>query len=335
MKRHVLAAAVAALSSPVLAGVIGGTHDGMGPGHGPVVNHTYMPARAAGADAQRIKASAALVTKQTRGSFRTTCLPSHFAHDDPIVWPGKSGATHLHVFFGNTGTDAHSTTESLMTSGGSTCKGGTANRTAYWVPAMIDTRDGSPVVPYDIGVYYKGGGPGVAPSSIAYLPTGLRMIAGSAKASSPQSGAIVRWQCKSHTVRVTDTMHGPSIPQCPAGTIVMQEIFFPQCWDGVNLDSPDHKSHMAYPGYYTGCPASHPVALPQITFNVHYVSGDWVPYGRLSSDMYPEDQPAGYSSHGDWWGAWDEDVMRAWVDNCDRAAFDCHSDLLGDGRAIY
>ena len=21
---------------------------------------------------------------------------------------------------------------------------------------------------------------------------------------------------------------------------------FPQCWDGVNLDAPDHKSHMAY-----------------------------------------------------------------------------------------
>jgi hypothetical protein len=333
--RHV-AALLAAAALPALAGVIGGTHDHMGPGHGPVVDHAHMPAPADGASEPRVRPTGTAITKQSRGSFRTTCGPSHFAHDDPIVWLGKPGATHLHVFFGNTGTDANSTAESLATTGNSTCRGGTANRTAYWVPAMIDTRDGSPVVPYDIGVYYKGGGPGVVPASIAYLPAGLRMIAGSAKASSPQSGAVVRWQCKSHgTVRILDTMHGPSIPQCPAGSMVMQEVFFPQCWDGVNLDSQDHKSHMAYPGYYTGCPASHPVALPQITFNVHYVAGDWVPYGRLSSDMYPEDQPAGYSSHGDWWGAWDEDVMRAWVDGCARAAFDCHADLLGDGRALY
>lgn len=44
---------------------------------------------------------------------------------------------------------------------------------------------------------------------------------------------------------------------------------FPTCWDGVNLDSPDHREHVAYPASGTfesggPCPATHPVRLPQI-----------------------------------------------------------------------
>jgi len=53
---------------------------------------------------------------------------------------------------------------------------------------------------------------------------------------------------------------------CPAG--IMTTIPFPPCWDGKNLDSPNHKSHVAYPdgAYDRGaeCPASHPVNIPQI-----------------------------------------------------------------------
>lgn len=44
------------------------------------------------------------------------------------------------------------------------------------------------------------------------------------------------------------------------------------CWDGTNLDSPDHKSHVAYSG--TGasgggaCPSTHPVKLPQVMYEL-------------------------------------------------------------------
>lgn len=46
------------------------------------------------------------------------------------------------------------------------------------------------------------------------------------------------------------------------------------CWDGVNLDSTDHKSHVAYSqggGGATGggnCPSSHPVKVPQIMYEI-------------------------------------------------------------------
>jgi hypothetical protein len=48
------------------------------------------------------------------------------------------------------------------------------------------------------------------------------------------------------------------------------EIMFGSCWDGKNLDSPDHKSHVAYPDLVMNgnCPDSHPVRLPGLFFEV-------------------------------------------------------------------
>jgi hypothetical protein len=46
-----------------------------------------------------------------------------------------------------------------------------------------------------------------------------------------------------------------------------------RCWDGKNVDSPDHKSHVAYPSSGTfessgPCPSTHPVKLPQVMYEV-------------------------------------------------------------------
>ena len=111
------------------------------------------------------------------GAFRTVCEFSHMAFDDPIVYPGQPGKSHLHVFFGNTGTSANSTAASIANTGNSTCRGGTINRSGYWAPAMIDTRDGTPVTPQSMVIYYKTGYNGVKPGDIKSLPQGLRMMA--------------------------------------------------------------------------------------------------------------------------------------------------------------
>jgi hypothetical protein len=252
------------------------------------------------------------------------------AFDDPIVFPGQPGRSHLHVFFGNTGTTGNSTPSSIANSGNSTCRGGILNRSAYWVPAMIDTRNGAPVRPKDAGFYYKLGYRGVSNASVQTPPQGLRMIAGDTNNSSPRGP--INYFC--HGVS-GDSMDGPSIPNCPVGSEVWQVIWFPQCWDGVNLDSPDHKSHMAYAN--NGCPASHPVPLPEITLNVVYTVTEansplrW----RLSSDNYSSSLPGGYSSHGDWMNGWRPDIIDTFVRRCIRDGRDCQSHLLGDGRAIY
>ncbi len=57
---------------------------------------------------------------------------------------------------------------------------------------------------------------------------------------------------------------------CPRG--IRATIIFPSCWDGKNLDSPDHRSHMAYSGRQAlagdSCPSSHPVRVPQVMYEV-------------------------------------------------------------------
>ena len=117
------------------------------------------------------------------------------------------------------------------------------------------------------------------------------------------------------------------------------EIYFPHCWDGRNLDSVDHTSHMDYPrpdgSGGNRCSAHHPVPLIEITFNIHYriTERNQATHWRLSSDNYSG--PAGYSAHADWWNGWDEAVMNSIVRNCINRAWDCHGHLLGDGRAIY
>jgi hypothetical protein len=270
------------------------------------------------------------------GQFRIMCTFSHMNFDDPIVYPGRPGAAHLHTFFGNTGANASSTEQSIRDTGNSTCLGGTINRSAYWVPSMIDTATGKPVVP-DVAVFYYKQGYMISPSrAIQPMPAGLRMIAGDPTNSQPGSFGI-RFNCFDGQA---SRQYGYEIPNCPVGSQLYQEIFFPQCWDGRNLDSPDHKSHMSYPVEVPGgysCPGSHPVPLPQVTFNIAYAvqTKDAPRNWRLSSDTYDTSRPGGYSSHGDWFNGWKKDVSDAWNAGCVQATRDCHVQLLGDGRMMY
>ena len=113
-------------------------------------------------------------------------------------------------------------------------------------------------------------------------------------------------------------------------------VVFPQCWNGKDLDSPDHQSHMAYP-VNGACPGTHPVAIPEVSFQVRYSvprgvrSSEW----RLASDLYDPSKPGGYSAHGDWFEGWKREFAETFVKNCDQARRDCQSSLLGDGREIY
>ena len=299
----------------------------------PTINAARIPAATAGSAQVRMNTTGEQpASSDGTGNFRTVCDYSHMAFDDPIVLPNQPGRSHLHTFFGNTGVTGNSTADSIANTGNSTCRGGILNRSAYWVPAMIDTRDGTPLRPSESHFYYKTGYAGVVPSTVQAFPSGLRMIAGDAKSVGPNS--MASYSC--HSASGT-SMAGPSIPNCPAGTELYQHIVFPQCWDGTNLDSPDHKSHMAYPTAGRGCPASHPVPVPEITFNIVYpvTEANSPQRWRLSSDNYSTSQPGGYSAHGDWFNGWRPDIMDTFVRNCDRTARDCHSHLLGDGRAIY
>jgi hypothetical protein len=300
-------------------------------GMGPTINNALFPAGDPGIDYLAIRQS-----KETPqpdgggiGAFRTECFYSHMGYNDPLVFPGQPGVSHLHAFFGNTITDANSTSESLRTSGKSTCRGGLANRSAYWVPALIDTATGAPLKPARGSMYYKSGYGGVKPQDIKPFPQGLRMLAGNAKATTLQENAY--WGCANVYLGKL-----ASIPNCAAGDNVIMTVAFPQCWNGKDIDSTDHRSHMTYPTPGVGCPATHPVAIPEITFNIFYkVPSTGTAKWRLASDMYDASMPGGMSAHADYMEAWQPEIVKTWVTNCSNKALDCSSQYLGDGREIY
>ncbi|GJG89224.1 hypothetical protein tb265_44050 [Gemmatimonadetes bacterium T265] len=272
------------------------------------------------------------------GSFRTTCGMARFAFDDPIVFPGQPGASHLHMFFGNAGVSAASTAASLASTGNGTCLGGTLNRSAYWMPAVIDPATSTAQVP-DLAVIYYKSGYDMNPAAIQPFPQGLRIITGNMKAASASDQPYgISWSCRS----ANGNNATASIPNCAAGDAIRLTIIFPQCWDGTNLDASDHKSHMAYPNYsntagQSRCPADHPVPLPEITehFDFPVLAGAVPSRWRLSSDMYGTSLPGGYSAHADWMLGWDTTTMKTIVTQCLNKSVDCQVGMLGNGQTLY
>jgi len=265
------------------------------------------------------------------GAFRITCDPSHMGFDDPLVYPGQPGRSHLHYFFGNTETDAYSTPAKLAAKGRSTCMGGIADRSAYWVPAMIDTSSDTPIRPLASMFYYKNGFYNIDPKTIQNMPEGLRMLAGTASNASP-SGPFV-FRCIGGSTSGKSSM---SVLNCAKGTTLRMELHFPECWDGQNLDSPDHKSHMAYRTSAT-CPATHPVPIARLSFLIDYpvTSANIAKTWRLASDMYSASLPGGYSAHGDFMNGWAPEAMDSFMTDCNRANKDCHAHLIGNRKRMY
>lgn len=287
------------------------------------------------------------------GAIRLLCNWSKISFDDPLVYPGQPGKAHLHTFFGNTAIDAFTTPENIRSKGNATCRGGTVNLSGYWVPTMINTATSLPVIPRSLLVYYKTGIWGwtgnMMSNPVRPIPKGLRMITGNAAGSTPNTKSW--FGCSMPGDQGTRPGSGTSIPTCMPGDVLRVHIDFPQCWDGVNLDSPDHQSHMATSVAWWDdpatkgqaspdanrpfkCPASHPVILPLITFNTDYVVGvgDDTSKWRLASDTYDSKLPAGYSVHADWMNGWDPAISDIWGVKCMREARDCGSFNVGDGR---
>jgi hypothetical protein len=265
------------------------------------------------------------------GEFRIDCDVSHMSNDDPILYPGQSNAAHSHTFLGNTSTFSRSSATSLMAKDKrSTCRGGAANKSAYWVPSMIDTETGTPLAPKGALWYYKSGSI-IDGSKIQVPPNGLKIIAGNPKATSPQPTQFPAYNCRAAGDNSGQYVATKNLPACAKGGKVVYTIAFPQCWDGKNLDSPDHISHMANPSRGS-CPATHPVPIPHLSLNVYYdvTSDKGTEMWRLASDNYPKNgYNAGYSLHADWIAAWHTPTITKIVKQCLNKKLECGNSLLG------
>ena len=277
------------------------------------------------------------------GAFRFVCMPSHNAYDDPIVYPGQPGMSHLHTFFGNTDADANSTYKSLRTTGGSTCNN-VLNRSSYWMPSMMHVT-GKVVMPDWISIYYKRAPAGSEecrkqPKGCLAIPRGLRYVFGYDMQNPAKSApAIYRWfNCtgagavEGHFATIAEAAKG-----CPAGSHLGAVIVGPNCWNGRELDSSDHRSHMAYQSYgdwgYAKCPDTHPYLIPFFELGAWFSNDGTAAQWKLSSDLMMG-SAGGVTMHADWFGAWEDSVKDLWTANCIDAAASCSGGDLGDGRQI-
>jgi len=156
------------------------------------------------------------------------------------VYPGQPGKSHDHTFIGNDTTNAFSTLTSLLGQSSSCRRPG--DMAGYWVPTPIDAA-GKAITPRSATVYYRRH----TLDPVQPFSQGFKLIAGNSKATAPQGLMITSWNCGPVAeIRPTST-----IPTCPDAKQqgLALHVQFPNCWDGVNLDSPDHQSHMAYSGH--------------------------------------------------------------------------------------
>jgi hypothetical protein len=260
------------------------------------------------------------------GNFRVACNYSHFAYDDPIIHPNKPGAAHLHMFFGNTAVNAHTTTNSLINTGGGSCNGFELNRSGYWIPAMLDGK-GNTVVPDQIIVYYKT----KDPTTTQPMPQGLKIVAGNLNADNFTLSNQLGWSCgkNGHSYNKTNR-----IPNNCGNDPINFYVAFPFCWDGKNLDSPNHNSHLAYTPDNAPCPTTHPVRLPQITVLVYYPPANTTGWHLSSDHKGTYNTAPGATLHADWYGGWHTPTMNLWTKHCIQASRNCSFGQTGTPNAL-
>ncbi|MBB4698071.1 DUF1996 domain-containing protein [Paractinoplanes abujensis] len=245
----------------------------------------------------------------THREFQMNCSVSRGnLNDDPIVFPNMPGASHSHTFMGNTTTNAATTVASLK--GGSTSCITPGDKTGYWMPTLLNgTTAVQPVGRQTI--YYKSGV--IDYRSVRPFPEGLRYVVGSPTATLEDfrnhPGAVEGFECG-------DLSFQWDIPaNCVAGSQLNVRFQAPSCWNGLHLDTPDHKSHMAYPVLGV-CPASHPVAVPMIEFKMA-----WPVSGNMSNVRFSSGR--GYSFHYDVFNAFDPPTLAALVRHCINGGLQC------------
>lgn len=284
------------------------------------------------------------------GAFRFICMPGQLRKDDPIVYPGQPGRSHLHQFFGNDAADAFSTYSSLRTTGNSTCMS-PVNRSAYWVPALLNGK-GQVVRPDYVTIYYKrrpSTDPVVSdPKHPQYqgkatsLPNGLRFVFGRDMlnlAAAPTGEP--HFACEGPVPFTPGDWKNLEEAQaaCPTGNRIGARLVAPDCWDGKNLDSDDHRSHVSYGSYgswgYLRCPASHPFVIPAFTMVVWYTQVPGETYSFVSDQMDTSPRhKRGDTFHADFFMAWDPLVHELWEKNCLDKMLNCSSGDLGNGQRI-
>ncbi|MFF3274300.1 DUF1996 domain-containing protein [Streptomyces chrestomyceticus] len=263
------------------------------------------------------------------GSFRSECGRNENGHNNPdnlIVAPGVSnGAHHLHDYVGNLATDAFSSDNELA-GAGTTCANG--DRSTYYWPVLRlrdngrerdanapgggqDGNVGTILRPAEVSLTFDGG----EAEKVTAMPPFLRVLTGDAKAlTNGPANANASWSCTGFEDRQLRNKY----PICPRGSKVVRSLAFPNCWDGRNTDSANHRTHVVFPGRNGQCRSGFR-PIPRLVQRLTYA----IPPNTLYAvDSFPDQLHNPVTDHGDFINLMPQRLMRTAVD-CVNSGRDC------------
>jgi len=274
------------------------------------------------------------------GLFTVSCAPLTVQRSDPIIHPGVAGA-HVHSVVGGNAFRRTMDGRAAENATATSCSF-SLDHSNYWVPALYhQNSDGMWELVHWSGsaVYYLRRACNYDPNlnncdaenavQLAF-PYGFRMVAGD-PARRTNNASLFADQAVDIVCLGGNSPEGPGFPKSRCDRMRAQ-VFFPSCWDGKNLDSPNHQDHMSYPakGAYNGgvCPASHPVALFSIFYEFFFETNTITDFNRFAWSC---GDATGYGFHGDFLMGWtDRDKLQNAFPTCN--AGNCPT--LGNQAAV-
>lgn len=252
-----------------------------------------------------VQATTTQAVKGQTGAFAVDCDRTKRKPIDPVAAPGGRSISHLHDFFGARRISASSRPSDLVR-GRHSCSLAEDHST-YWMPSLFNrgrVQEGDALQVY----YYL-------PKGAQAIPFGLIMVAGDAQRRGGTNPQWSSWSCQ------PSSDYGETNPPlCDGDNWYLAEIDFPSCWDGEHLDSPDHRSHMAYPTV-TGCPPDHPEQLAKVVMFRNFSQ-----YDGLLDDIQLSSGPSA-SLHADFVSGWNPEDFARLIEAC--GARDCgHLDSM-------
>ncbi|CAK7263597.1 hypothetical protein SEPCBS119000_000571 [Sporothrix epigloea] len=271
-----------------------------------------------------------------------------FARIDPMMAPGEP-SHHMHAFVGSGGMTESASNADLAASSCTSCLV-TQDKSAYWQPALyfFDTTTNLYELVQPVGgmlAYYKLNTDD-AGTKITAFPANFRMIAGdntrrtftagnvtmadpekSIWAAQNQTGQdklaqrAIGFNCLNYGKNGEPALYRHFLPDkryldahCPHG--VRFELMFPSCWNGVDLDSPNHRDHVAYPNLLDegSCPSNFPKRLPGLFYETIWNTPAFK--GRTGKFVIANGDKQGFAYHGDFMSGWDQAFLQKAVDTC-------------------